>query len=95
MMPVASESYITAAASEKPSPEAAISGRPKKPVLPTAVATISAPARGRSIPHTRAETTTAASMTRCTAQPATGTSSSDPCRSAFTRMVKISGGSAR
>ena len=53
-----SESYITAAGSEKPLPEAAISGRPKKPVLPTAVATIIAPARGRSMPQMRTETVT-------------------------------------
>ena len=46
MIPVASVSYITAAGSENPLPDAAISGRPKKPVLPTAVATITAPARG-------------------------------------------------
>ena len=46
MIPVASVSYMTAAGSENPGPDAAIRGRPKKPVLPTAVATIRAPARG-------------------------------------------------
>ena len=56
--PVHSESYITAAGSENPSPDAAISGSPKKPVLPTAVATTIAPARGRSIPHSRTDTDT-------------------------------------
>ena len=58
MTAVHSESYITAAGSENPLPDAAIRGRPKKPVFPTAVATTIAPARGRSILHSRTDTDT-------------------------------------
>jgi hypothetical protein len=92
---VAMESYITAAGSEKSSPEAAIRGRPKKPVLPTAVATISAPARGRSIPQTRVASHESPRSRKWIAKAAIGTRIRASSRSASIRIRKTSAGRAR
>ena len=95
MTPVAKASYITAAGSENPEPDAAISGSPKNPVLPTALATIRAPARGRSMPHTRTAAHPRPSRIRWIAKPAIGTRISDASRCEVTRIRNTSAGSVR
>ena len=86
---------MTAAGREKSSPDAAISGSPKKPVFPTAVATIRAPARGRSMPQTRLASQESPSSRKWIAKAAIGTSTSAASRSASMRIRKTSAGSAR